>query len=114
MNVTVDPTYILYVLEENLSGTTAPGLLKNIFDFELRSYGNSPLQGVEFNISGFDGAFNFTYSPSSISSLVPTFPRRKSIHPYLLHILPPPIQKSLPQRGVLCLPACRLSIPDTD
>jgi len=69
MNVTVEPTYILDVLEDNITGTVAAGIKKNIENITVRSFGNAELVSVEFNVTGFASEFNFTFEPENFSTL---------------------------------------------
>ncbi|MCK4715016.1 MAG: hypothetical protein KAT35_05535, partial [Candidatus Aenigmarchaeota archaeon] len=69
MNVTVNPTYILDVLETNITGFFAPGVQTNIGNITVRSFGNAPLTNVEFNVTGFPDEFTFTIVPPNYTSL---------------------------------------------
>ncbi len=69
LNVTVKPTYILDVLQENITSTVAAGKKKNIENMTVRSFGNAPLENVTFNVTGFVNDFNFTFIPVNFSSL---------------------------------------------
>ena len=69
MNVTVAPTYILDVLQGNISGVVAAGRMKNIENITVRSYGNAPLQNVRYNFTGFPNEFNFSFVPAYMPTL---------------------------------------------
>jgi uncharacterized membrane protein len=71
LNVTVGTTYVLDVLEDNVTGTVAAGIKKNINNITVRSFGNALLENVTFNMTGFDSNFNFTFEPENFSSLPP-------------------------------------------
>ena len=69
MNATVLPTYVLSIPEDNITNTAFPGLQKNIGNITVRSYGNSPLQDVDINVTGFSSEFSFSFFPDSFASM---------------------------------------------
>ncbi len=71
LNVTVEPTRILDVLEDNVTSVVAAGQAKNIENITLRSLGNAELVNVTLNVTGFDAGFNFTFMPVNMSYMAP-------------------------------------------
>ncbi|NIP40150.1 MAG: hypothetical protein GTN39_01370 [Candidatus Aenigmarchaeota archaeon] len=74
VNVTVLPNSILDIVplpNNKISGIVAKEKEKNIGNFTINSSGNSYLQNITFNISGFDGNFTFELIPPNVSFMVP-------------------------------------------
>ncbi len=71
MNASVGPTYILDVLENNITSFVSSGNLKNIGNITVRSIGNAPLQEANFTVTGFASEFNFTAVPSDYPTISP-------------------------------------------
>jgi uncharacterized membrane protein len=69
MNVTVNATYILDVLETNITAFVDSGVQTNIGNMTVRSFGNAPLTTVDFTATGFPAEFSFTYVPPDYAEL---------------------------------------------
>ncbi len=69
MNVTILPTYLMSVPQDNIITMIARGINKSLSNITIYSYGNAPLENVNFDVIGFSQAFHFSFIPSGYTQV---------------------------------------------